>query len=583
MISFLVAKRSPHDSDFFFFKKGKKNFLDFAHKKKTKHVHEDKKKIMTSVILTMTSIPSRLHRLPNIINALLHKQTFAFDRLILYLPFYCVRQKTQYVIPEELFGLQQNGRFEIRRCDVDDGPATKIIPAMHDFASNPTPCVVISVDDDVFLEPHAIEELVNTHKCDPVSILGFMGVIAPLFFHGDVIHHQTLEVTLLGGYRAILYPQCVFASFVSMFRTFQIKKPLSSSWPFPVIDDDYFLSQIARWLRVSCKVVRSGERRADRTLNIQFDHNSDGVSGQTGANCFIQPSRAMIDVFFEQKQQLSLEPFPIILHIVCGSSFEKSSSQKIAHFDGRVITRYARHHKFNTGIIHVPTLVVYLMRLFHPTVRDAPLSPKIQKVKYILISHSDWYVDFHGVFAIAQWHASFEIFPPSLSMIVATDRECHGQPVFLFTRNQIASLCCDVKQQLSLESQSIIITNTRDPIDIKWDNLPCTNLAGVICVLSSDNDRLTLLQKHWKRRQVWKPVRRVFYGTKDITANIRTLCTHHKLGWRCDGTNAQMDIIFGDPTPCVAKCINIELQNGRTLQQNTDWLFSLRQQHLMVQ
>ena len=521
----------------------------------------------------MTSIPSRMHRIAPIIIELL-KQSFVFDRLILFLPHYCVRQQSCYTIPPELVALQSD-RFEIRRCDADDGPATKIIPAMHAFCFHEDPCVVISVDDDVFLDPHAIQELVEAHTRDPASILGFMGVIAPQFFHGEMINQETLNVMILGGYRAILYPQYVFRTFIAMFDEIRQSSALSEhKWPYPIMDDDYLTARIAHALRVDCKVVRTNFRRYNRklnfrTLNIRLDQNLDGVSGKQGSENHIDSSRVATDAFFAARHKTSLTPN--ILHIICRPSKQSIVTQQQRHKFG-INTIFATHDKFQ-NTIDMPTLVAYLMRLFHPTVRDTPFrGDKRKSVEYVLVTHCAWFVDYNRVVSIVKKHMHSNVMP-SMEM-VGTDLT-YGMQMLLLPRDEVFALIAD--HRYKPESLLKITERTID----RWIHLRYyVNLANVVCFLTSDDVQITALREFWDRQ--WTPVAQVWYCNRDITAHVHKICEENKpRPWQCDGTNAQMDAIFGDPAPGVAKWITIHLHDGKIIAQNTDWMFCIKDQVLM--
>lgn len=528
----------------------------------------DEKESKTNVILSMTSIPSRLERLVPIIRNLICSQSYPFNCLLLYLPSYCVRQKKKYVIPPELTQLQ-NERFQIRPCDVDNGPATKIIPAMDDHRCCPRPSVLISVDDDVFLESHAIEELVLAHKRYPHSILGFSGVIAPHFLHGDFMMHQSFEVILLGGYRAILYPQFVFDSFSNLFSLYRSEN--MRSWPLPAIDDDYLLSKFAEYMRVPCQLVGSIYRREDRTINIKFDHNTDGVSGQQGKDCHIHSSRQAIDFFFDRYFESSDVH---MMHIICNSP---TNPKKFKRQGGKKIIS----HPLFENAMPKSLIIACLQRFFHPTVRVCPKQD--QKIDYVLISSWRTLVDVTQMKQIARWHQRFQFCtPPRCCLRAGTfvngvcDRNDNLLPLLL-TWEEVQNVVSTKKQHIS----SVVEWEPSYPLH--WPDFAHNNIARVACLLTTDLEQRAVLCKHWAERRVAKKVKRVFYGPIDITVHLFLICKSNKK-WRCDGSNAQMDNLIGDMLPGVPKCIEIHIQHENVIfKQNTDWQFFLDDNHLMVE
>jgi hypothetical protein len=260
------------------------------------------------VKLSMTTIPSRIHAIAPVVSALL-AQTFRFESLTLYLPQLCVRQKVGYVVPDNLNELvQENPRFQIKHIEQDYGPATKIMPLMLETICeqihSPKECVLVSVDDDVVLEPHAMEELIAGHIRSPQCILGFMGVDSTgRFVHAEHVQYPFCNVESLGGYRGVLYPIDVCTSMFPLLEElhFHHMKELSR----PIMDDDHALQMCAQQHNIQRRVVKTTHKCLLNTpetnmvafLNIRFISNQDGVSGKQPSEDFIEVSRSTTSSF----------------------------------------------------------------------------------------------------------------------------------------------------------------------------------------------------------------------------------------------------------------------------------------------
>lgn len=162
------------------------------------------------IIVTLSTIPCRFE-LINIVIENLSQQTLKPDKIILYIPKRYIRFNTDYVIPESLLKCKDKiPYFEIKMIDNDYGPATKLLPALLDYTCDDD--IIISVDDDVLLENHAFEELINLNKRFPNSVLGFMGINDNKFIHSEYLDNIEMYPVngILGGYRSILYPRHIF-------------------------------------------------------------------------------------------------------------------------------------------------------------------------------------------------------------------------------------------------------------------------------------------------------------------------------------------------------------------------------------
>ena len=151
------------------------------------------------VVVSMTSIPSRIKRLTKVIRCILDG-TVVPDQIILNIP-----NTDKYIIPHNLQKLIDTESIIIlNRCD-DKGPATKLLPTLSLVTDPDT--FIVTVDDDVEYPKHFIEGLVENYIRTDFPC-GYSGV----FVDGGVREaeeHDTM-VDVLEEYAGIIYKRSDF-------------------------------------------------------------------------------------------------------------------------------------------------------------------------------------------------------------------------------------------------------------------------------------------------------------------------------------------------------------------------------------
>ena len=128
-------------------------------------------------IASLTSIPSRFERLTPVLKSLL-QQTVPFEKIILWIPHtYKKREFNEFSLPIPPEGV------EIRRCTVDYGPATKILPACESGSTITPDQQVIYCDDDVIYPPHWAASLIAESKKFPESAITNIGTYVDIVIH----------------------------------------------------------------------------------------------------------------------------------------------------------------------------------------------------------------------------------------------------------------------------------------------------------------------------------------------------------------------------------------------------------------
>ena len=571
----------------------------------------------------MTTIPSRMGTLPLVIEKILRHQTYANFQLRLYVPLRCVRQNCEYEIPAQLQNMQ-SPKFVIRRCDVDHGPATKIIPAMAEEALNTDSKidVLMSIDDDIELEKHAIEELVAAHQKYRDAILGFMGVVSTHFFHSEDLSASTLQVSLLGGYRAVLYPRNAFLAFsrlfLKLYSNYTLKQP-NVKWPYPVLDDDYVFARFAATFRNRLLVIKTQyPPQKAISLNILFHHNTDGVSGNVRFAQEMQFSRLWIDNRLTRVILFESHPKQRLLHIVCCSPRlrDHGKLEELKYLYGDSHIRFAVHPDFDQHIDRT-RLSNYLKLLFHPTIRA---KKRPHQATHVLVSHANYIVDTSRIREFILWRTQTLEFNPCIQNFdwiqvipsfpdfgfdcnnQKSDFVGHGIPKFDWSKgkpsfanfNWVRGESADppnASSPLLFDCKSFSFGNENDFIfDPKQQllqlsqtprttqNTETDNLSNVVCAYMPFFSKP--LVDHFKfRNGSQKQVSRVMYGIKDITRELHLCCEKDcNKTFTVDGTNAQMDMLFGDSMPGIPKQLEIILQEPgvKPVKQNTDWTFQSR-------
>lgn len=273
-------------------------------------------KQQTNVIVSVTTIPSRCAKIAMILENVM-EQTYPFDVCYVYVPERCTRlQDAPYKLTPELEQIvaKANGRIMFRNMKEDFGPGSKLIPALEEYLSvekkeeDNVDTVIISIDDDILLEKHALEELVAAHKQLPNYILGFIGTYEvnkqTFFVHAEHKWYSDFcKVDGLGGYRGVLYPVATCQNYPKLFHG--LHNAHLKNLGIPVLDDDHAFRLCAIHENIIRMVVRTkypvpeAANQIVPGLNIVFLECEDGVSHPSaGPMGRLAISRAFIDSWF---------------------------------------------------------------------------------------------------------------------------------------------------------------------------------------------------------------------------------------------------------------------------------------------
>jgi len=128
------------------------------------------------VIASLTTLPDRIGNLQPTLDCLVN-QTRPPDEIVVAVPEFSIRQKRGYIIPEFIACIP---KVRIIRCEIDWGPATKFIPAIHrELAAGDGDTLVMVVDDDRVYPRDALETYLFYHAQLPEAALCFRGAPMP--------------------------------------------------------------------------------------------------------------------------------------------------------------------------------------------------------------------------------------------------------------------------------------------------------------------------------------------------------------------------------------------------------------------
>lgn len=223
------------------------------------------------VVISFTTIPSRIRNIEQMVYSVLD-QTYKADRIILWVPDICEKEGVGYNIDGNLAKFFYDNNIELIECSRDWGPATKLIPTL--FLENDPETALITLDDDVVYERHAVGELVEASIRYPRESLGFMGGLpGPQFIHAEQLHLRSvnkIEVDGLGGYRGILYRRGMFDHTVVNELVELLKEGPC------VVDDQVFGWNLSR-RGIGRSVIRTEYPGYGGGLNFRFLNLGNGI------------------------------------------------------------------------------------------------------------------------------------------------------------------------------------------------------------------------------------------------------------------------------------------------------------------
>jgi len=144
-------------------------------------IKKNKTKDQSNVIITLTTLPSRVEGLKATLNSLTN-QSLLPEKIILNLPKVSKREKVGYQIPSFL---KDHPLVYINETEEDLGPATKLLPTLELY-KNELDKQIIVLDDDQIYPKKLVENYIKYGKELPNSALTLCGWTLPKNFkHND--------------------------------------------------------------------------------------------------------------------------------------------------------------------------------------------------------------------------------------------------------------------------------------------------------------------------------------------------------------------------------------------------------------
>lgn len=114
---------------------------------------------MKDIYISITTIPSRINLLSQILNCFL-KQSVKPKKILLVIPLFSNRFNKEYEISNSLYTFVEKNKdlFEIVRTEIDYGPATKLLGAIHHV---PKDAYILVCDDDRLVADDFVEKFYN--------------------------------------------------------------------------------------------------------------------------------------------------------------------------------------------------------------------------------------------------------------------------------------------------------------------------------------------------------------------------------------------------------------------------------------
>ena len=120
----------------------------------------------TRIVVSMTTIPSRLENLDKVLESIIDKQTVKPDVVYLNVPHVFGRTGETYDLSKLEYS---NPRLKIQRCD-DYGPVTKLLPALEaEYGNERT--VIIYADDDNIVPSDFVQQYVKQSQKKPGHVM----------------------------------------------------------------------------------------------------------------------------------------------------------------------------------------------------------------------------------------------------------------------------------------------------------------------------------------------------------------------------------------------------------------------------
>lgn len=232
-------------------------------------------------IVSLTTLPSRIHRIRGTLNSLLD-QTEPADEIVLAVPNFSRREQASYRIPN---WLERSKYVTILPCE-DLGPATKLLPVLK-RTENPETRIAV-VDDDVVYPPDFLANLQQWSRRYPNSAVAYSGwtLTNSLKYRDSQVSYGTelrfpKAVDVLRGTWGYVVRRGFFDD-----RVFDFASVPNECY---FVDDVFFSARLAERgierLAIPCRLPPMSTW-STRVGGLSYQENSDGRNNQSAVNFF---------------------------------------------------------------------------------------------------------------------------------------------------------------------------------------------------------------------------------------------------------------------------------------------------------
>lgn len=171
-----------------------------------------KDRIKPKVVVSFSTLPSRVNNIPKVVNAIL-QNTVIPDIIYINIPKFSKRENIEYVIDENMLDKNIMNKVKFNFITTDYGPVTKLYPTLLNETDPET--IIICIDDDKEYDPWTIEHLLNGSEKFPnscICVSGWNYINLKVFALPVTINIPNLvkKVDILQCYNGVLYKRNFF-------------------------------------------------------------------------------------------------------------------------------------------------------------------------------------------------------------------------------------------------------------------------------------------------------------------------------------------------------------------------------------
>lgn len=212
-----------------------------------------KSRLLPKIVISLTTIPSRIQTVHLVIESLL-RQTVQADKILLYIAQEQINKKN---ISKELLGLKSiNPKFDIIFCE-DLKPHKKYFYAIQEYPDS----IVITVDDDIIYNNRLVEKLISSYVKFPYAVSCMRGHTIKIYDEETLAPYKKWQkekkivgipslLVLATGVGGVLYPPNCMSKLV-----FDIGKIRNVA----LFTDDLWLKWMQLKINTKCVLIKHEE------------------------------------------------------------------------------------------------------------------------------------------------------------------------------------------------------------------------------------------------------------------------------------------------------------------------------------